>query len=676
MLEHKGSIVFNHKSSGHWDDLKLCPKGMSILTEYQEKPINPNTGKPVGGEKQFGITKDGYNFLCNHSLSQIPEFFLFLKDDIISYLESARYEYKQPTQDYCNKNFMSSMYDKKRIEVNNLADKNQLKFYINIRIDPVKANNIAYYLMPWDYNSRVKYYSLLKILLGSNTQSKKNPPYTQIILIKFEDTLTKKIYIYMKPEFIKPYTAQELGKMLNDEIDSSTKDADAIDSLSTTFVYKYRYQICKPDIKIDDIIAEVDCINTAQKNSAKSAMEKEVNAMDAIMGKEITDAQIIIEKLIEADNNLKALNIGCNQVIFYGAPGTGKSFIIGEKYPITKENSFRTTFHPDTDYASFVGSYKPIVETKPGEEAKPGEDEITYKFSEQVFAKAYVEAWKQRENGNPVFLIIDEINRGNCAQIFGDLFQLLDRNTDGYSDYEIKPDSDLEGFIKRQKLNVTAVFNKSGEDISKDINSGKLLKFPPNLFILATMNTSDQSLYPMDSAFKRRWEWVYVPINYEDAAKFHVKIGDDYYKWSEIIQEINKRIKKANSSADKQLGNRFVMADKKDIISSKTFVNKVLFYLWNDIFKDADDDDQIFKNIIEYFEDFFATEDSAKEKLNEDGININKVLAFLNSLNLSPDEDFKEKMKFETDDSIDGTTDDSSRIVESTDDITGEDSEI
>ncbi len=661
MLKLIGNNAFNHKSSGLWDDLKLCPNGMSILTKYQDKPINPNTNRQVGGEKQFGITTDGYNFLCNHSLSLIPEFFLFLKKDMISYLESARYEYKHPTQDYCNKNFMPSMYDKKRIEVNNLADKNQLKFYINIRIDPIKANNIAYYLMPWDYNSRDKYYSLLKILLASKTQSGITPPYTRINLIKFEDTLTKKIYIYMRPEFIKPYTAQELGKMLNEEINSSTKDADAINSVSTTFVYKYRYQICNAKIKIDDIIAEVDCIDDAKKNSAKSAMEKEVSAMDATMGKEITDAQKIIEELIEADNNLKALNLGCNQVIFYGAPGTGKSFTIGEKYPITKENTFRTTFHPDTDYASFVGSYKPIVETLPS-----GEDEITYKFSEQVFAKAYVEAWKQRDNGNPVFLVIDEINRGNCAQIFGDLFQLLDRNIDCYSDYEIKPDSNLEKFISEkfseENITVNAVFNKEEEDISDEIKSGKLLKLPPNLFILATMNTSDQSLYPMDSAFKRRWEWVYVPINYDDAAKFHVRIKKEYYKWDEIILEINKRIKKANSSADKQLGNRFVMADKDNIISSKTFVNKVLFYLWNDIFKDADDDDQIFKNIIEYFEDFFTTQDSEKEKLDENGININKVLDFLKSLEISPDD----KMKPTTVDSKDETeiTDESTGVTD------------
>lgn len=328
------------------------------------------------------------------------------------------------------------------------------------------------------------------------------------------------------------------------------------------------------------------------------------------------------------------------QQIYYGAPGTGKSHTIGESYPLNDKNTFRTTFHPDTDYASFVGCYKPTMKKKSEEEG--ADEEISYTFVEQVFTKAYIEAWKRSSDDIPVFLVIDEINRGNCAQIFGDLFQLLDRNSLGFSEYEIKPDSDLEEFISKSKLNVSCVLDKKGNDISELINAGKLLKFPRNLNILATMNTSDQSLYPMDSAFKRRWEWVYVPINYNDASQFHVEVDGKFYKWSDVIRAINKRIKKATSSADKQLGNRFVMADDDNIIASKTFVNKVMFYLWNDVFKDADDDDQIFKN-VSYFEDFFEIDDSDDPKFNtldKNGINIGRVSEFINGLELKPDEDY------------------------------------
>lgn len=148
------------------------------------------------------------------------------------------------------------------------------------------------------------------------------------------------------------------------------------------------------------------------------------------------------------------------QIIFYGAPGTGKSYRIAKDYDLTADNTFRTTFHPDTDYASFVGCYKPTTKG----------DKVSYSFTEQVFTDAYVKAWKyyskwqadcetkdqgietELEYPKPVYLIIDEINRGNCAQIFGDIFQLLDRNDEAFSDYEIQPDADLKNCISKKAL--------------------------------------------------------------------------------------------------------------------------------------------------------------------------------------------------------------------------------
>ena len=203
------------------------------------------------------------------------------------------------------------------------------------------------------------------------------------------------------------------------------------------------------------------------------------------------------------------------QQIFYGAPGTGKSDTIYEKTKdLPKEDVYRTTFHPDSDYASFVGSYKPKMNDRTiygaqgplrnskGEEIS--EPKITYTFCSQAFTNAYIRAWQTNE---PVFLIIEEINRGNCAQIFGDLFQLLDRDENGYSKYEIVADSDLADCIK-EKLDHAG----EKECLTSDIKEGRILKLPNNLYIWATMNTSDQSLFPIDSAFKRRWEWKYIKI--------------------------------------------------------------------------------------------------------------------------------------------------------------------
>ena len=322
------------------------------------------------------------------------------------------------------------------------------------------------------------------------------------------------------------------------------------------------------------------------------------------------------------------------QQIYYGAPGTGKSFRINQ---LTKsDNVIRTTFHPDSDYSTFVGTYKPtmgkgkvygaqgpLTEVVNGDTVNIEEPKITYEFVMQSFLKAYLSAWKKMSLGGnriePQFLIIEEINRGNCAQIFGDLFQLLDRGANNFSTYPIDADTDLQQAIskafKEDKLYkltndinvegcVKSYNSNYGETLSKDIQKGRILLLPPNLYIWATMNTSDQSLFPIDSAFKRRWEWKYMKIKDEgkewkiDVMTKDANGEDKLVEWWDFIRKINEIIASMTSSADKQLGYFFCKADKKtqeraeqpnsenNLISVDTFVSKVLFYLWNDVFKD------------------------------------------------------------------------------------------
>lgn len=317
------------------------------------------------------------------------------------------------------------------------------------------------------------------------------------------------------------------------------------------------------------------------------------------------------------------------QVIYYGAPGTGKSFAIDDM--ADDENSVRTTFHPDSDYASFVGAYKPTMENVPmsafvGKEvhlAQPQgghtgtERKIVYKYVPQAFLKAYVAAWS--DLAKPYFLIIEEINRGNCAQIFGDLFQLLDRNNEGSSSYAIHADEDITQFLngdskgfaslaedKKEAIRSFKLHKDNGktQDVGQNILDGKLLLLPPNLYIWATMNTSDQSLFPIDSAFKRRWNWKYMPIDYNPVDKetkrpidWKFQIGDNLYSWGEFLKKINPEIRTLTESSDKQMGYFFAKADPKTgIISEDVFLNKVMFYLWTDVFKDYDVSSEIFKN--------------------------------------------------------------------------------
>ena len=282
-------------------------------------------------------------------------------------------------------------------------------------------------------------------------------------------------------------------------------------------------------------------------------------------------------------------NLEQSQIIYYGAPGTGKSHKIKEKLAgVSKENIFRTTFHPDSDYSTFVGAYKPSRGRKPlyglnggltvrlndGEDLS--EEMITYKFIPQAFLNAYMRAYGTTDN---VYLVIEEINRGNCAQIFGDLFQLLDRDGNGVSEYHIKADADLRAYLE-EELGADSDAIKDGE-----------LCLPSNLYIYATMNTSDQSLFPIDSAFKRRWDWEYEPIKYKNI-NWVIDIEGSKYLWTSFQREINKRIFDATNSEDKMLGDYFVNpAD--GVITEKILLNKILFYLWNDVCKDGEGD--IFK---------------------------------------------------------------------------------
>lgn len=348
------------------------------------------------------------------------------------------------------------------------------------------------------------------------------------------------------------------------------------------------------------------------------------------------------------------------QQIYYGAPGTGKSFTIDNL--TNDDNSVRTTFHPDTDYASFVGAYKPTMKDMPlsafvGKEVHraqpqgehPGtEQRIVYKYVPQAFLKAYVAAWSKLDT--PYYLIIEEINRGNCAQIFGDLFQLLDRNNSGSSSYSINADEDIAKFLNedvngfaslsKEQRDAIAAYelvkdNREKRAIGGKILDGTLLLLPHNLHIWATMNTSDQSLFPIDSAFKRRWNWKYVPIdtnpidkNTNQPLDWKFEVAGNLYSWGKFLELINPKVYDITESSDKQMGYFFAKADPTTgIISEEVFLNKVLFYLWTDVFKDYEVSDKIFNNKNKNnkpfrFTDFFEDKEALANFIENCGLEV------------------------------------------------------
>lgn len=343
------------------------------------------------------------------------------------------------------------------------------------------------------------------------------------------------------------------------------------------------------------------------------------------------------------------------QQIFYGAPGTGKSYTINEQ--TKNQDVIRTTFHPDSDYSTFVGAYKPTTVEEPvmaiiGTKAVPVENpngtqrvetKISYAFVEQAFLQAYIQAWKKYAEAGAEgeikkqYLVIEEINRGNCAQIFGDLFQLLDRNDQGFSDYPVQADADmkrqlqkaLSGLQLAQKESINGMY--ANRDVADEVLNGDVLLLPSNLYIWATMNTSDQSLFPIDSAFKRRWDWTYMPISNANEG-WTIQVGDASYDWWEFLETINRKIESTTSSEDKKLGYFFCKAQDK-VISVEKFVGKVIFYLWNDVFKDYEFSDPIFNDVDGGKLSFakFYTEEGRNAS-----IVIEKVQKFLQNLELEP----------------------------------------
>lgn len=310
------------------------------------------------------------------------------------------------------------------------------------------------------------------------------------------------------------------------------------------------------------------------------------------------------------------------QKIFFGAPGTGKSYAIdygpvdinsGVKDGVKDKCTFRTTFHPDYDYAQFVGTFKPHkdecrakicqAENDNGADDSQIVSEMTYDFSPQVLANAYLTAWKRYFDGEinlakdkNVYLVIEEINRGNCAQIFGDLFQLLDRDENGLSRYSIVADKDFGDWLTKElRADLVSLYNKVVCKETSPLKSLTYLRFPPNLNILATMNTSDQSLFPMDSAFKRRFDWEYVPINYK-MPKADFKVGGDdlEFDWLHFLKKVNADIRSVTESEDKQMGEFFIKPKDNGNITLEEFRSKVLFYLWDTVYKDETDKKHLF----------------------------------------------------------------------------------
>lgn len=288
------------------------------------------------------------------------------------------------------------------------------------------------------------------------------------------------------------------------------------------------------------------------------------------------------------------------QTIFYGAPGTGKSYKIDTEIlsGVDEEHVFRVTFYPDFSYGDFVGQLLPSVHSSktPG-----GANVITYEFKKGVFTKALEKAYE--DNSADVYLIIEEMSRGDCAAIFGDIFQLLDRKKSG-----------VDAGYSRYFIN--------NELISQDIIalSNDMVRLPANFHILGTVNTSDQNVFVMDTAFKRRFDWEYVspdpvkvPGGYQNNVNLSIHDGSALkaITWVDLYQKLNEFIADSrylDLGEDKQLGPFFIEfnANGSSAEYKKQIRNKLLNYLWTDIHKASFKSDiKLFKSEIGTFKKLY-----------------------------------------------------------------------
>ncbi len=412
-------------------------------------------------------------------------------------------------------------------------------------------------------------------LFTANIRNEKRSPYEKKIQLNKEDPrlcqnampLILGFYVYQESDGI------EDAVIVGYPVDASIH-YDTNPSLRGTFVNGILYQA-----KIYGI-----CIDEAKKMVSFRPefifyylnQYRTLHGYDSVNPPRLSGAELLPKS--------RQLSFAYNRIVV-GAPGTGKSYRLGRDAALFGERMERVTFHPNYSYAQFVGAYKPIQGR--------AENEIYYAFVPGPFMRVYTAA--RKHPGEPYLLLIEEINRANVSAVFGDVFQLLDRKN-GVSEYEIAVGEDMRRHLKKELCGGKSWGDCSGEEKRLCLS----MQLPDNLYIWATMNSADQGVFPMDTAFKRRWDFEYIGID-EGAGEvdaYPIPVGmaeaRKLVNWNALRMKLNNLLMDCRVNEDKLLGPFFLSKETLaraagDMESQDRFVrmfeNKVMLYLFEDVMK-------------------------------------------------------------------------------------------
>lgn len=402
-----------------------------------------------------------------------------------------------------------------------------------------------------------------------------------------------------------------IGYIFNKSIDK----LDLIDSYATAYKYFAGLPIVGLNDYSNQTVREIDDGPRSDVGALLAACGKaSLSSLDDIFAVYPELRNLIKSSYNKVSDPVDVASAPINEprnLIFFGAPGTGKSYQLSRLAHDSFDDSRirRVTFYPDYTYSQFVGSFKPVTRYANPKDDEPTSKEkpyISYEFVPGPFLSTYISA--VQNPGENYLLIVEEINRANPAAVFGDVFQLLDRNRSGRSEYGVAVPKEMEDYLHvfLPEYATGAFINDPTTLLAEQerlANEERRLSLPPNMYIWATMNSADQGVFPMDTAFKRRWDFRYMGIDEGDhkpmdaydgrsVDDFTVVVGDRRVRWNALRKAINSLMRKAGINEDKLLGPFFLSpsalsddpatGDSGQSVFVSAFKDKVLLYLYED----------------------------------------------------------------------------------------------